>query len=81
MVASPAIWTGISLLFKDIRVGDLEHFGILLVCQFQSGATGAAAFYPLHPPSKAASKYDYYPEDINFGDINVRDIEFIFLFL
>ena len=36
-------------------------FGILIVCQFQSGAMEAAAF---NPPPKAAPKYDYYLGDM-----------------
>ena len=49
MVVSPAIWKGMSLLFKDLRTSQEFWiiFGILIVCQFQSVATGAAAFYPL----------------------------------
>ena len=54
MVASPAIWTGIFLLFKDILEEDLDYFWHIDSVPVP-GAKGAAAFYP----PKAAPKYDF----------------------
>ena len=59
---------------ENFSEGDLDHFWHIDSVPVPECGNGSSCFLP--PPPNAAPKYDNYA-----GDINVRDIELIFLFL
>ena len=83
MVASPAIWTEFLCCLRiseNFSEGDLDHFWHIDSVPVPECGNGSSCL--LSPPPKMLRNMIIHDSgDINLGDINVRDIEFIFLFL